>query len=73
MTSWIAVLSYSSILSNSSMQHIPISAKTKAPPSKLNSLVVGSLKTAAVKPTPLLPFPVVYIPLGETVEINFKS
>lgn len=34
MTSWIAVLSDSSILSNSSMQQIPLSANTKAPPSR---------------------------------------
>ena len=33
MTSWIAVLSVSSILSNSSMQQMPLSARTKAPPS----------------------------------------
>ena len=47
------------------MQHTPISAKTKAPPSKTKSLVTGSLTTAAVKPTPDDPLPVVYTPLGE--------
>lgn len=59
MTSWIAVLSYSSILSNSSMQQIPMSAKTRAPASKESSFVIGSVTIAAVKPTPELPFPVV--------------
>ena len=39
MTSWILVLSLSSILSNSSIQHIPVSANTNAPPSKVHSLV----------------------------------
>ena len=34
-TSWIAVRSPSSILSNSSMQQTPISAKTKDPPSNV--------------------------------------
>ena len=33
ITSCIAVRSDSSILSNSSMQHIPLSARTSAPPS----------------------------------------
>ena len=33
ITSWIAVLSESSILSNSSMQQMPLSARTSAPPS----------------------------------------
>ena len=34
MTSWMAVRSDSSILSNSSMQQIPLSASTRAPPSE---------------------------------------
>ena len=59
MTSWIAVLSWSFILSNSSMQQTPISDKTKAPPSKVTSLVIGSLRTATVNPAPVFPFPVV--------------
>lgn len=65
MTSYIAVLSLSSILSNSSIQHTPISANTNAPPSNYNSLVTGSLVTEAVRPTPLLPLPVVYTALGD--------
>ena len=59
ITSWIEVLSFSSILSNSSIQQTPISDKTKAPPSKHISFVIGSLITAAVKPTPDEPLPVV--------------
>ncbi len=59
ITSWIDVLSLSSILSNSSMQQTPISAKTRAPPSKQSSFVTGSLNTAAVNPTPDEPLPVV--------------
>ena len=38
-------LVFSSILSNSSIQHIPMSDKTKAPDSKTISLVSGSLVT----------------------------
>jgi hypothetical protein len=39
MTSCIDVLSFSSILSNSSIQHTPMSASTSAPPSNTISLV----------------------------------
>jgi hypothetical protein len=38
-TSWILVRSPSSILSNSSMQQMPRSARTRAPPSRTSSLV----------------------------------
>ena len=65
MTSWIAVLSYSSILSNSSIQHTPMSASTKAPASSESYLVLGSVTIAAVRPTPELPLPVVYTARGE--------
>ena len=51
------------------MQQIPLSAKTSAPPSKTISEVTGSLWTAAVNPTPLEPFPVVYTALGEMCAI----
>jgi hypothetical protein len=47
----------SSILSNSSMQHTPMSASTSAPPSRTISFVNGSRVTEAVKPTPELPRP----------------
>ena len=59
ITSWMAVLSLSFILSNSSIQHIPISAITNAPPSNDISFVISSLITAAVKPTLEEPLPVV--------------
>jgi hypothetical protein len=67
------VRSRSSILSNSSIQQMPVSAKTKAPPSRTTSFETGSLRTAAVKPTPEEPLPVVYTPLGAKLEICFKS
>jgi len=41
------------------MQHTPMSASTRAPPSKLISPVIGSLIIEAVRPTPLEPLPVV--------------
>ena len=59
MTSWMAVRSLSSILSNSSMQQMPLSARTRAPPSRTISSVTGSRITAAVRPTPEEPRPVV--------------
>jgi hypothetical protein len=42
----------------------PRSARTKAPPSSAISPVVASFVTAAVKPTPDEPLPVVYTPRG---------
>ncbi len=59
IASWIDVLSCSLILSNSSIKHIPLSANTKAPPSKVHSFVDGSLLTVAVRPTADAPLPVV--------------
>ena len=59
ITSWMDVRSASIILSNSSMQHTPWSANTRAPPSRVISSVTGSFITAAVSPTPELPRPVV--------------
>lgn len=78
MTSWIAVRSLSSILSNSSIQQIPLSARTSAPPSKIISPVSVSRWIDAVKPTPLLPRPVVYTPLRrfkslESKNVNFNE
>ena len=51
------VRSLSFILSNSSMQQMPLSASTSAPPSPLNSFVSGSRSTPAVNPTLDEPFP----------------
>ncbi len=56
-------LSLSFILSNSSIKQTPWSANTKAPPSKVHSRVMGSFLTAAVNPTALAPWPVVYTAL----------
>ena len=52
---------------------MPLSAKTKAPPSKVHSLVTGSFWTLAVKPTALAPFPVVYTDLEKIFWIYFKN
>ena len=73
ITSWIAVRSLSSILSNSSMQQMPLSASTSAPPSRTISPVTVSRCTEAVKPTPELPRPVVYTPRGATETMCFRS
>ena len=73
MTSWIAVRSPSSILSNSSIQQMPLSASTRAPPSSTISSVTGSFMTAAVRPTPELPRPVVYTPRGATLVMYLSS
>ena len=63
MASCIDVLSWSFILSNSSIRQIPLSARTKAPPSNVHSLDCGSRRTVAVNPTAEAPFPVVYTAL----------
>jgi len=51
IASWIDVRSASFILSNSSMRQTPLSASTKAPPSRVHSRVTGSFRTLAVRPT----------------------
>lgn len=76
ITSWMAVRSASAILSNSSMQQTPWSASTKAPPSRVISPVRGSCITAAVRPTPDEPRPVVYWPgwqRDEAFEENYRK
>ena len=57
-------LEFSSILSNSSIQHIPLSLNTSAPLSSIISLVSISVVTYAVNPTAEVLLPDVYIPLG---------
>lgn len=52
----MATLSYALILSNSSMQTTPPSARTMAPPSSWNS-PDASFRTEAVKPAADEPFP----------------
>mmetsp|Transcript_10336 Transcript_10336/g.25335 ORF Transcript_10336/g.25335 Transcript_10336/m.25335 type:complete len:212 (+) Transcript_10336:545-1180(+) len=64
MASWMATRSFSPILSNSSTQTRPRSARTIAPASRRRSLVSGSLVTAAVRPTPDDPLPVVLTARG---------
>lgn len=57
MASCKITLVFSSILSNSSIQQIPLSERTKAPLSKTISLVSGSLVTYTVNPTADEPLP----------------
>jgi hypothetical protein len=59
IASWMEVRSCSFILSNSSIKQIPLSARTKAPPSNVHSFVLKSRLTEAVKPTAEAPLPVV--------------
>mmetsp|Transcript_17799 Transcript_17799/g.38121 ORF Transcript_17799/g.38121 Transcript_17799/m.38121 type:complete len:266 (-) Transcript_17799:777-1574(-) len=70
IASWIATRSLYAILSNSSMQMTPRSARTMAPASRVNSRVVESRTMAAVRPTPLEPRPVVLIAKGEVFMTN---
>ena len=73
IASWIDTRSWSFILSNSSIKHTPRSAKTNAPPSNTHSRVIGSLCTAAVKPTAEAPFPVVYTHLFAVFSTYFRN
>ncbi|KAH3667549.1 hypothetical protein OGATHE_003072 [Ogataea polymorpha] len=57
IASWMATWSTRSILSNSSMQQIPLSASIKAPASMVNSPLSSSLITAAVRPAADEAFP----------------
>jgi hypothetical protein len=70
ITSWIATLSISLILSNSSIQTTPLSARTIAPASRRRSPVSLSVVTAAVRPTPEEPRPVVAIARGAVFNTN---
>mmetsp|Transcript_90861 Transcript_90861/g.278157 ORF Transcript_90861/g.278157 Transcript_90861/m.278157 type:complete len:213 (-) Transcript_90861:509-1147(-) len=58
------------ILSNSSMQMTPLSARTMAPASSVNSRDPGSRTMAAVNPTPLDPRPVVLMASGAVFITN---
>ena len=64
MASCMATESLSYILSNSSMQQIPLSASIRAPASRVKSPVSGSLDKEAVKPAAEDPLPDVYIVQG---------
>ena len=73
ITSWRMVFVLSSILSNSSIQQIPLSDNTNAPDSSIISLVSWSFVIYAVKPTAEEPFPDVYILLDDIWFTNFKN
>src|SRR5579862_1452305 len=73
MTSWIATRSISDILSNSSIQTTPLSARTMAPASRRRSPVSLSVVTAAVRPTPDDPRPVVAIANGAVFRTKRRS
>src|SRR5437762_12656275 len=64
MASWMATWSEMSILSNSSIAQIPLSASISAPASIVNSPVSSSLTTAAVRPAAEDAFPEVYTARG---------
>ena len=73
ITSWIATLSSSLILSNSSIQTIPLSARTIAPAARYLSPESLSKITAAVRPTPEVPLPVVLIAKGAIFKTLLRS
>ena len=73
IASWRITRVFSSILSNSSMQQIPLSDRTKAPLSNTISLVSGSRVTYTVSPTADDPFPEVKIPLGAILWTYWSS
>jgi len=60
ITSWRTLRVESFILSNSSIQHMPLSASTNAPVCRTSCLVSGSFVTYAVSPTAEEPLPDVY-------------
>ena len=67
------LVSNSSILSNSSIQQIPLSESINAPASIVKSPVSGSLITDAVKPAALVAFPEVYTDLGINPLTNLRN
>mmetsp|Transcript_14544 Transcript_14544/g.42878 ORF Transcript_14544/g.42878 Transcript_14544/m.42878 type:complete len:220 (-) Transcript_14544:1140-1799(-) len=73
MASWIATWSVASILSNSSMQQMPLSANIKAPASTPNSPVSLSRAIHAVNPAADAALPDVYTLLLRKVWTYFKN
>lgn len=65
------VLSF--ILSNSSMQQMPLSLSTRAPVWRTSCRVSGSFITYAVRPTALEPLPEVYWPRGTRLYTYWSS
>lgn len=72
ITSHIVSRSLSFILSNSSMQQMPIFASTNAPGSSWNSFVYLSLTTDGDRSIPLDPLPVVYTDYGQIFFMDFR-
>lgn len=73
MASWIATWSLMSILSNSSMQQMPLSAKSKAPASIDTFPFSGSLTTEAVRPAALVVLPLVYTLRGTNLSTHLRN
>ena len=73
IASCIATLSSDLILSNSSMQHTPPLANTKAPASKVNYDVLCWYVIVAVRPAALLPLPLVYTLISAALSTNFNN
>ena len=65
--------SFASILSNSSMQQIPLSASISAPASMQNSPVSSSFVTVAVSPAALDAFPLVYTVRGRIEQTYLRN
>ena len=72
MASCSAVRSSFLILSNSSIQAMPLSASTTVPASSI-IMPVLSLTTAAVKPAAVEPLPDAYKPRGASLEAYFNN
>ncbi len=73
MASWMATWSLSSILSNSSIQQIPLSASNNAPASIETLPLSGSVTTLAVSPAAVVVLPLVYTLLGTNLLIHFRN
>src|SRR3954466_14946099 len=72
IASWIATWSDMSILSNSSMAQMPLSASISAPASIVKSPVSSSLTTAAVRPAAEEALPDVYTERGKKEHTYLK-
>ena len=72
IASCMVLLSCSFIFSISSIQTVPLLAKTMAPASRDQPRRNSSLTTAAVSPAAVAAFPETYLPLGATVEMNLS-
>jgi hypothetical protein len=73
MASWIATWSRVSILSNSSMQQMPLSASISAPASIVGAPVSSSRATEAVRPAAVEALPLAYTARGRMEHTYFKN